>query len=133
MSFKHSTYRTYALVALVERSRNVVHHGKTLISVVGHGLDVTEVNTNLFVVVSYRDVERKVVIESSVCGVVSEIEFCEWGVGDGEFELLGKKDQPEDEHGDGEDEEYEGGVGHEAKVALETPVTAVPTSNHGES
>lgn len=56
---------------------------------------MTVVYANPFVGVLDGDVERKVVVES----VIVEIELGQGGIGDGEFGLLGKEDQPEYEKG----------------------------------
>lgn len=52
------------------------------------------------------------------------------GIGDGEFELLGLKDQPEDNDRDNEKNEGEDGVVEDPEEAREVATAALPSITH---
>lgn len=121
-------------MALVKWSGSGVDQSKPLFPIVANGLDPIVVYTGLFVRVSYGDVEGQVVVQSVVVGVgVGEVELGQRGIDDGEFEILGLKDQPEDDDGDNEKNEGEDGVVEDPEEASEVAPAALPSITHAAS
>lgn len=106
---KNRTQNRGVLVALIKRRRGIQsHRSEPLLPVLGGDLDAVEVHADPLVRVSDGDVERQIVGERAVVGG-GEVELREGRVGGGEFELLRKKDEPENEGSEdnGEDDAVE--------------------------
>lgn len=97
MALKNWMNNDCILTALVERSGSLQSQiSKPNVSVDSKGLYPVIIHANPLVGVSNGDVECQIVVKSGV-GAPCEIEFCEGGFGDGEFDIFRRENEPENE------------------------------------
>lgn len=91
----HMMQNGRVLVALVKRYRiGQSHETKLLLSIGSRHFDPMVIHASPYARVSDGDVEGEVVVESTSVVVGGEIELGERSIGDSEFGVLGKEDEP---------------------------------------
>lgn len=100
LSIEYLAQQTRILVSLIKWCQT--HRIKSLAFIISTGLDGIVIYANPLVGVSDGDVEVQIVLEIVVGG---EIELCQRGISDVEFEVVGANKEPEDDGGDANEDE----------------------------